>query len=651
MRFSKHVFTRSGVCLAIAALVSGCQLEQAKLAGQSAPVQQLTDISASHYHKVQLSGTEYQIFTDKSGLHVRQSPETKSPETKDAEVISSYPGAFIRLTVQKLTDDSLLLAAMDDNNNSLHLWQLNPQASEPLLLLRRQLISSRVVDDLCFYQSSENQQLSLFLLGGRGGADQLLLQQQQQWLAEPLVIRELNVPYDSTACVTDPVSGALYIAEADRAIWRYQAEPEADEGRSLVQVNAPFGQLQGEVKAMQLLADGSLLALEEQPARVLHLNRGGEVLSTRQVPGLAEASGLAVRIQANNATLFVSSEDAAPVQQLSLPLPSTSARSNRAAVVQLMPTLQTEPASQRGDVMDDPAVWHHPEQPELSLLLGTDKRAGLDVYNMQGQRVQQLPVGRLNNVDVRYNLRWQGQTHDLAVASLRDDNSLQMFAIDLNGLLYNAGRVATAMTEIYGLCLYQSGRSGQHYVFVNDKSGLIEQYRISSDGQNWQGVLVRSLQVPSQPEGCVTDDKRGILFVGEEDQAIWRFAAEADAATSGEVILRVDGERLVDDIEGIALAEHNGNSYLLVSSQGNDSYLLFDAAPPYAERLHFRIGTNPELGIDGASETDGLDVTTRSLGPGFEQGALVVQDGRNRMPEQGQNLKLVPWQALLQQLK
>ncbi|SNY60345.1 3-phytase [Arsukibacterium tuosuense] len=651
MQLTKKMVTRTGVGLALAALVGGCQLEQTKLTGQSTLAQQLADISASHYHTVQLAGMEYQIFSDQAGLHVRQSPETKDAETKSPEIIGHYPGAFIRLTVQQLADDSLLLAAMDDNNNSLHLWQLKPQANEPLQLLRRQLISSRVVDDLCFYQSSENQQLSLFLLGGRGGADQLLLQQQQQWLDEPVVIRELNVPYDSTACVADPYSGALYIAEADRAIWRYQAEPEADEGRSLVQVNAPFGQLQGEVKALQLLADGSLLALEEQPARILQLSRSGDLLTTLLVPALPEASGLSVNLQANKAALFVSSEQAGPVQQLSLSLSVAAARSSRAPVVQLMPTLQTEAARQRGDVMDDPAVWHHPAKPELSLILGTDKRAGLDVYNLQGERVQQLPVGRLNNVDVRYNLSWQGRAHDLAVASLRDDNSLQLFAIDNNGVLHNAGKIATAMTEIYGLCLYQSADSGNHYVFVNDKSGLIEQYQLSSDGSNWQGRLVRSLQVPSQPEGCVADDKRGILFVGEEDQAIWRFAAAADAATTGEAILRVDGERLVDDIEGIALAEHNGNSYLVVSSQGNDSYLIYDAAPPYAERLHFRIGTNPELGIDGASETDGLDVTTRSLGPGFEQGALVVQDGRNRMPEQGQNLKLVPWYAILQQLQ
>jgi 3-phytase len=66
---------------------------------------------------------------------------------------------------------------------------------------------------------------------------------------------------------------------------------------------------------------------------------------------------------------------------------------------------------------------------------------------------------------------------------------------------------------------------------------------------------------------------------------------------------------------------------------------------------HFRIRTNTELAIDGASETDGIDVTTQSLGKGFEQGAFIVQDGRNRMPEAGQNLKLVPLENILKTIK
>lgn len=638
MLSNKNMFKLSVISLALAVVLSGCQAGNTPLQTQAV---QALDINASHYNSVQLAGADYQLFTTADGLKIRRGGST----------VGSQNGNFSRLALQRLNSDTLLLGAMDADSNSLYLWRFAPAAPAPLQLVQQQLISSRVVEDLCFYHSSENQQLSLFLLGGRGGADQLLLQQQQQWLAEPVVIRELNVPYDSTACAVDHTAGALYIGEADRAIWRYQAEPEADESRSLVQVNKPFGQLQGEVKALQTLPDGSLLALEEQPARLLLINSDGQLRSATAVPALAEASGLAVSMHSNTATAYISSEDAEAVQQLSLTLPLANERSYKAAITQLQPTLQTEAASQRGDVMDDPAVWHHPTRPELSLLLGTDKRAGLDVYNMQGKRVQQLSVGRLNNVDVRYGLQWQGAAHDIAAASLRDDNSLQLFAIDGTGKLHNAGKVATAMTDIYGLCMYHSVQNNKHYVFVNDKSGLIEQYRIDTDGTGWQGTLVRSLQVPSQPEGCVADDKRGVVFVGEEDEAIWRFAAEADAATTGDAVIRVDGQQLVDDIEGIALAEHNGKSYLLVSSQGNDSYLLFDATPPYAQRLHFRISTNPQLGIDGVSETDGLEVTTRSLGPGFEQGALVVQDGRNRMPEQGQNLKLVPWQHILQQLE
>ncbi len=199
--------------------------------------------------------------------------------------------------------------------------------------------------------------------------------------------------------------------------------------------------------------------------------------------------------------------------------------------------------------------------------------------------------------------------------------------------------------------MYQNTTDKKVFVFVNDKSGVIEQYQIDANGADWQGRLVRSLKVPTQPEGCVADDISAELFVGEEDAGIWRFAANAAAGSEGEKIILVDGERLVDDVEGLALAQSGDKRYLVVSSQGNDSYVVYDAAAPYSEQLRFRITTNPVLGIDGTSETDGLEVTTRPLGPGFEQGALIVQDGRNRMPEQGQNLKLVPWQYILQQLR
>lgn len=78
--------------------------------------------------------------------------------------------------------------------------------------------------------------------------------------------------------------------------------------------------------------------------------------------------------------------------------------------------------------------------------------------------------------------------------------------------------------------------------------------------------------------------------------------------------------------------------------------MLFQTTAPYKAVARFRIRLNAEQGIDGSSETDGLELTTLSLGKGFEQGAVIVQDGRNRMPEQGQNLKLVPLEQVLELL-
>ena len=48
-----------------------------------------------------------------------------------------------------------------------------------------------------------------------------------------------------------------------------------------------------------------------------------------------------------------------------------------------------------------------------------------------------------------------------------------------------------------------------------------------------------------------------------------------------------------------------------------------------------------EKGIDGVSETDGLETMSLPFGENLPDGLLVVQDGHNVMPSQQQNFKLV----------
>jgi 3-phytase len=55
---------------------------------------------------------------------------------------------------------------------------------------------------------------------------------------------------------------------------------------------------------------------------------------------------------------------------------------------------------------------------------------------------------------------------------------------------------------------------------------------------------------------------------------------------------------------------------------------------------------DPERGIDGISETDGLEVLSANLGGAFGAGIFVAQDGRNIAPQENQNFKLVPWSAI-----
>jgi 3-phytase len=97
-------------------------------------------------------------------------------------------------------------------------------------------------------------------------------------------------------------------------------------------------------------------------------------------------------------------------------------------------------------------------------------------------------------------------------------------------------------------------------------------------------------------------------------------------------------------------AQSGGKGYLVVSSQGNNSYALFRRDGDNAYVGSFAVIADGATGIDGISETDGLDVTSASLGAGLEGGAFVAQDGRNVSPPENQNFKLVPWSTIPRKL-
>lgn len=317
--------------------------------------------------------------------------------------------------------------------------------------------------------------------------------------------------------------------------------------------------------------------------------------------------------------------------------------------VMVEPRAQTELVARLGDVADDPAIWVHPTDPSRSRVLGTNKKQGLLVYDLQGKQQQFLESGRLNNVDVRQGVPFGGKPHDVAVASQRDDNSVVLFGIDGSGTVSELARFATGFDNIYGICLFQP-RDGGLDVIVNDKSGAFRQYRIAQRGGAWSATLGRQFKVTSQPEGCVADDRNERLFIGEEKRGVWTLAAGATQPARLQQVLGV-GRDLRADVEGMSIYHGPSASYLIVSSQGDSSYVVLDVRAPYRVRGRFKVGFNLEAGIDGTSDTDGLDVTSSNLGGPYAQGMLVIQDGYKRMPDGTQNFKYVGWQDVARALK
>src|SRR3546814_8128440 len=66
-------------------------------------------------------------------------------------------------------------------------------------------------------------------------------------------------------------------------------------------------------------------------------------------------------------------------------------------------------SSDLGDRADDPAIWHNPQDPAKSLILSTDKKAGIAIHDLAGRLLAFQPFGDLNNVDLRTDVTIAGE--------------------------------------------------------------------------------------------------------------------------------------------------------------------------------------------------------------------------------------------------
>jgi 3-phytase len=313
--------------------------------------------------------------------------------------------------------------------------------------------------------------------------------------------------------------------------------------------------------------------------------------------------------------------------------------------------VQTEPVPSQGDAADDPAIWVHPQEPSLSLVLGTDKKGGLNVFDLDGKRLQVVSDGaRPNNVDVIYGFPLGGSKVDLAVAGTRSKakTGVTLWRIDPDARrLAELGPVPAFTVfgggEPYGSCVYRSPRDKAFYGFITSKEGAIEQYRLDDTGRgSIRGTLVRSLRVGSTAEGCVADFDLGSLYVSEEKVGIWKFAAEPDGSSTGALIARVGEHGLAADVEGLTIYYGaSAKGYLIASSQGANAFKAYERGGSNAFVLTIDPTGGPDLDV---ADSDGIDVTNVATSSRFPRGLFVCQDGRRRNGRQ--NFKLFAWEQI-----
>jgi myo-inositol-hexaphosphate 3-phosphohydrolase len=158
-------------------------------------------------------------------------------------------------------------------------------------------------EGFCLYHSSVSGRLYAFVNDRGGRVRQFEIHDADgDGLLQSALVRELSVGSETEGCVADDETGAFYISEEDVTLWRYQAEPGAGSGRTLVDDVGSGGNLVADIEGLTLvhLPDGGgyLIASAQNVAdgrnsyfAVYQRTGGNAFLSAFRVVGGVAADG------------------------------------------------------------------------------------------------------------------------------------------------------------------------------------------------------------------------------------------------------------------------------------------------------------------------------------------------------------------------
>lgn len=289
---------------------------------------------------------------------------------------------------------------------------------------------------------------------------------------------------------------------------------------------------------------------------------------------------------------------------------------------------------------DDPAIWINVENPEESLILGTDKEVngGLFVFDVSGKMIDSLSVQGLqypNNVDVEYGFEiLEDSLVDLAVTVERQIGKVRIFSLpemrplDGGGIDVFLDESSDTLRRPMGVALFKD-KHGDISVILSRKRGptngeYLWQYTIiPDDNGNVDLKLVRKFGKfsggESEIEAVMVDDELGFVYYSDEAKGIRKYYA--DPANGSEELALFGTLDFKEDREGIALWKIKGSAagYIVVSNQQENTFNIYNRDGG-ASHEHKIIGK----WYLSTVESDGCDLTTVGVSDRFPQGFFIA---------------------------
>jgi 3-phytase len=198
-----------------------------------------------------------------------------------------------------------------------------------------------------------------------------------------------------------------------------------------------------------------------------------------------------------------------------------------------------------------------------------------------------------------------------------------------------------------GVALYKRPRDGAIFAIVAPKAGpkqnYLWQYRLGDDGTGRiAATFVRRFGVfggVGEIEAVAVDDELGYVYYADEAIGIHKWQADPDAPDADRelAVFATTGYEL--DREGIGIYSLPGGKGYIVSVDQRPGESVFHVyrreGEPGNPHDHSRVFVSFKGGVDG---TDGLDVTSASLGPEYPDGLVMAMNSRAR------NFRIFRWQ-------